>query len=118
MPTLSAAGRQGDVTIFDRNITISLRGEPVPHARVRADVAGAIGRLDVEARLAQHDLQRPQDLQLVVADQDAPAGRHGATAGWACFASGKATSKTAPWPGSDSAVTVPPLASTKPLTIA
>ena len=70
------------------------------------------GRHDVEARVAQHDAQRAQDLRLVVADEHAPGrGGHAGTAS----ASGSATTKLDPWPGSDSTRTWPPFASTKPL---
>src|SRR6185312_4360506 len=79
----------------------------------------------LEARVAQDHPQRPQDLRLVVADEDAGGGTvaHAGTS-WSVDGSGsgsgrpKVTTKLDPWPGSDSTSTSPPFASMKPRAIA
>ena len=74
---------------------------------------GGLGRDRLVAGLAQDDAQRPQDLRLVVDHEDA---RHaGASTG---AGSGSSTTKDVPCPGSDSTRTRPPLASTRPRTMA
>ena len=70
------------------------------------------GGLDhLVAGLAQDDLQRAQDLALVIDDQHARQIAHAGS-------SGSSTTNVDPCPGSDSTHTRPPLASTKPRTIA
>ena len=66
------------------------------------------------AGVAQDHLQRPQDLRLVVADED--PGAAPLIAGPP--APGSETTKLLPWPGTESTAISPPLASTKPLAIA
>src|SRR6201996_1814167 len=89
-----------------------------------------VGGQRLVAGVAQDDAQRAQDLRLVVADEDllasAPAGggHDGAPVTSAVVsrpvrsATGSETRKLVPWPGRDSTVIEPPLASTNPLTIA
>jgi hypothetical protein len=85
---------------------------------VRRAHGGAVERLlhrggldHVVAGLAQDDLQRAQDLALVVDHEHPGEIAHAGS-------SGSSTTKLDPWPGSDSTHTRPPLASTKPRTIA
>ena len=81
----------------------------------------------VISRAAQHHLHGTDDLRLVVDDEHdrtrrahdtvAPEGAAGgAGAPWS--PSGNWTTKAVLWPGTDSTVMCPPLASTKPLAIA
>ena len=101
------------------------RGSP---RRARCSVAtssasaAVCGGSDLEPGLAQDHLQRAQDLRLVVADEHAAAGAHGVAPRSrppaAARLDGNSITKLVPWPGSDSAQTRPPLASTKPLAIA
>ena len=71
----------------------------------------------LEAGVAQHDAQRPQDLRLVVDDEHAPARRAHPT-GAGTGAVGNSTTNVVPCPGRDSTAIVPPFASTKPRAIA
>ena len=66
-------------------------------------------------RRAGSTLQRAQDLRLVVADEDRGAARSRSPAAGAAVAAQRSSiTKVVPWPGTDSAQTRPPLASTKP----
>ena len=67
----------------------------------------------LEAGVAEDHPQRPHDLRLVVADEDAALAAHAAPS----RESGKETTKVLPCPGTDSTAISPPLASTKPLAI-
>ena len=104
----------GQHEVDDRGVRRLQRGgvERLPRRRRRHDV---------EARVAQHDPQRPQDLRLVVADEDARGVAHGGPRRGAAArsrSSGISTTNVVPWPGSDSTQTRPPLTSTKPRTMA
>ena len=89
----------------------------VDDRRVRPADRGAVERLlgrrageHLVAGAAQDEPQRPQDLRVVVADEDALAGHQaGAGASSAVSASGSSTTKLVPCPGSDSTEMRPPL---------
>ena len=102
---------------------VTVRQHEVDDRRVGRAHRGGVERLldglrrdRLEAGLAQHDLQRAQDLRLVVADEDPPALRHAAASSGPLSAS--STTTVVPWPGTDSSAIRPPFASTKPLAIA
>ena len=77
------------------------------------------------AGVAQDDLQRAQDLRLVVADEHARGGRAHPAASPTGGAgrepdgsSGNSSANVVPWPGSDSTQIRPPLTVTSPRAIA
>src|SRR5581483_4394935 len=74
---------------------------------------GRVGGIDLVPGAAQARLERPQDVRLVVDDQDAPA--HARTAGWASAASARTKCPPA---GSSCVHKRPPFASAKPRAIA
>ena len=79
---------------------------------------------DFEPGLAEDDAQRAQDLRLVVADENPLPGAHVTTTSLtrprdvASLGSGNWNTNVLPSPGTDSARSRPPLASTKPRAIA
>ena len=109
---------------------VAVREQQVEDRRVGALQRGDLerlgrrfGRQRLEPRLAHHHLQRTHDVRLVVADEHPRAIAHGvrapsaADSRWGCGSTGNAITKLVPCPGSDSAHTRPPFASTKPFTI-
>ena len=125
-------GRAGPLAQPPRHLdAVEVGQHEVDDGGVRRLQRGGVERLparrrrhDGVARVAQHDPQRPQDLRLVVADEDARghpcAAAPGAAAACsrAVGSSGISTTNVVPWPGSDSTQTRPPLTSTKPRTMA
>ena len=103
---------------------VAIGQDDVDDRHVRRVQRGGVERLlrrrrrdDLEAGIAQHDAQRPEDLSLVVADEDATA--HAASTGSRSGTSrGISTTKLVACPGSDSAHTLPPLASRNPRAMA
>src|SRR6185295_9290673 len=88
-------------------------------------LGGGGGRDRLEAGVAQHDLQRAQDLELVVADEDARRGRDhpaasrtGGGVRGPDRSSGNSIANVVPWPGSDSAQIRPPLTVISPRAMA
>ena len=70
-------------------------------AAAASAVSRGRGGLDLVARTAQRRSERPQDLRLVVDDEDPLPAHRASPAGTST--TGRASAKVAPWPGRDSA---------------
>ena len=101
----------------------SVRQEKVENDRVRrfdggerVRLLGRSGLVDFVAGRLERGRERPQDLRLVVDDEDPRRGHRSTVAG--SSAASKAIPNADPCPGCDSAHTRPPFASTNPRVIA
>ena len=83
--------------------------------RRRERARGGVRGVNLESRTAQSRAERPQDLRLVVDDED-PLLHAGSSAGTST--TGSASANVAPCPGFDSAQRRPPFAAAKPRAIA